>query len=138
MFTAAALLRLLVRWPYGLRQTRYASDTRTESEIEAHGLTCPRQSPGLEQYAMGVFADALESIPMALAENSGLNSIETLASIKSRQFKEGNSRLGVDCMQMGSNGKSRFFIRRLRDSLAIRHTSDLAFLAFVWWEIRSD
>ena len=63
------------------------------------------QSPGLEQYAMRAFADALDSVPMALAENSGLSPIETLASIKSRQVKENNSRLGVDCMQSGSNGE---------------------------------
>ncbi|KAL9039773.1 MAG: hypothetical protein Q9214_004738 [Letrouitia sp. 1 TL-2023] len=63
------------------------------------------KSPGLEQYAMRAFADALDSVPMALAENSGLSPIETLASIKSRQVKESNARLGVDCMQTGSNGK---------------------------------
>ena len=128
-FTAAALLRSPVRWPYGLRQTRYTSATRSQSGIEAYRLTCPRQSPGLEQYAMGAFADALESIPMALAENSGLNSIETLASIKSRQFKEGNSRLGVDCMQLGGNGTSRSLDRRPRDTLPTRCTFHLAFLA---------
>ena len=64
------------------------------------------QSPGLEQYAMRAFADALDAVPMALAENSGLSPIETLASIKSRQVKEKNPRLGVDCMQTGSNGTS--------------------------------
>lgn len=53
---------------------------------------------------MRAFADALDSVPMALAENSGLSPIETLASIKSCQVKEKNSRLGVDCMQTGSNG----------------------------------
>lgn len=63
------------------------------------------KSPGLEQYAMRAFADALDSIPMALAENSGFSPIETLAAIKSRQVREKNSRLGVDCMQTGSNGK---------------------------------
>jgi T-complex protein 1 subunit epsilon len=63
------------------------------------------QSPGLEQYAMRAFADALDAIPMALAENSGLSPIESLASIKSRQVTEKNSRLGVDCMQTGSNGE---------------------------------
>ncbi len=55
---------------------------------------------------MRAFADALDAVPMALAENSGLSPIETLAEIKSRQVKEGNSRLGVDCMQSGSNGTS--------------------------------
>lgn len=64
------------------------------------------QSPGLEQYAMRAFADALDAVPMALAENSGLSPIETLASIKSRHVKERNPRLGVDCMQTGSNGTS--------------------------------
>lgn len=54
---------------------------------------------------MRAFADALDSVPMALAENSGLSPIETLANIKSRQAKEKNYRLGVDCMQTGSNGK---------------------------------
>lgn len=55
---------------------------------------------------MRAFADALDSVPMALAENSGLSPIETLANIKSRQAKEKNTRLGVDCMQTGSNGAS--------------------------------
>lgn len=66
------------------------------------------RSPGLEQYAMRAFAEALDAIPMALAENSGLSPIESLASIKSRQVKEGNTRLGVDCMQTGSNGEFPF------------------------------
>ena len=66
--------------------------------------------PSIEQYAMRAFADALDAIPMALAENSGLSPIETLAEIKSRQVKEKNSRLGVDCMQTGSNGKSHLCV----------------------------
>lgn len=58
----------------------------------------------LEQYAMRAFSDALETIPIALAENSGLAPIETLADIKSRQIKENNPRLGVDCLQSGTSG----------------------------------
>ena len=58
----------------------------------------------LEQYAMRAFGDALETIPLALAENSGLAPIQTLADLKSRQVKENNPRLGVDCLQKGSNG----------------------------------
>ncbi|MCJ1328696.1 T-complex protein 1 subunit epsilon [Thelotrema lepadinum] len=68
------------------------------------------KSPGLEQYAMRAFSEALDSIPMALAENSGLSPIETLASIKSRQVKESNTRLGVDCMQTGSNDMKKHFV----------------------------
>jgi T-complex protein 1 subunit epsilon len=55
----------------------------------------------LEQYAVRAFADALESIPLALAENSGLSPIHTLAEVKSRQALESNPRLGIDCMSAG-------------------------------------
>ncbi|XP_076093449.1 T-complex protein 1 subunit epsilon-like [Mytilus galloprovincialis] len=57
----------------------------------------------LEQYAMRSFAESLESIPLALAENSGQSPIYTLAEIKSRQIKENNPRLGIDCLAKGSN-----------------------------------
>ena len=39
------------------------------------------------QYAIRAFGDALDSIPMALAENSGLQPIETLSAVKSQQNK---------------------------------------------------
>ena len=39
------------------------------------------------QYAIRAFADALDSVPMALAENSGLQPIETLSAVKSQQIK---------------------------------------------------
>lgn len=68
------------------------------------------KSPGLEQYAMRAFADALDSVPMALAENSGLSPIETLAEVRARQVKEKNSRLGVDCMGTGSNDMREKFV----------------------------
>lgn len=54
---------------------------------------------------MRAFADALETIPMALAENSGLPPIQTLSEIRSRQVLEKNPYLGVDCMERGTNGK---------------------------------
>jgi len=57
----------------------------------------------LEQYAVRSFAQALESVPLALAENSGLSPIHTLADVKSRQVKEGNPFLGIDCLQKGTN-----------------------------------
>ncbi|KAH8100891.1 chaperonin Cpn60/TCP-1 family [Cristinia sonorae] len=59
--------------------------------------------PSIEQYAMRAFASALDAVPLALAENSGLSPIETLAEVKSRQVKEGNPRLGIDCMGRGEN-----------------------------------
>jgi len=58
--------------------------------------------PGIEQYAIRAFADALEDLPMALAENAGLQPITEVTKIKARQLSEGNPRLGIDCNQIGS------------------------------------
>ncbi|KAF5190888.1 T-complex protein 1 subunit epsilon [Thalictrum thalictroides] len=59
--------------------------------------------PGVEQYAIRAFADALESVPMALAENSGLQPIETVSAVKSQQVKENNTYCGIDCNDVGTN-----------------------------------
>jgi len=56
----------------------------------------------LEQYPFRAFADALESIPLALAENSGLSPIITLTEIKARQVAEKNPALGIDCLFKGT------------------------------------
>jgi T-complex protein 1 subunit epsilon len=57
----------------------------------------------IEQYAMRSFGDALETVPSALAENSGFNPIRTVAEVKSRQVLEKNPHLGIDCMLKGTN-----------------------------------
>ncbi|RPB29526.1 hypothetical protein L211DRAFT_832230 [Terfezia boudieri ATCC MYA-4762] len=68
------------------------------------------KTPGLEQYAMRAFANALDAIPMALAENSGLSPIESLGVVKARQVREKNSRLGIDCMHKGNNDMRDHFV----------------------------
>lgn len=52
---------------------------------------------GVDQYAIQAFADALDDIPLALAENAGLSQIEELAAVKSRQLsdKENGHRVGL-------------------------------------------
>ncbi|XP_050889771.1 T-complex protein 1 subunit epsilon-like [Lathyrus oleraceus] len=62
--------------------------------------------PGVEQYAIRAFGDALESIPMALAENSGLQPIETLSAVKSQQIKDNYPHFGIDCNDVGTNNMS--------------------------------
>ncbi len=52
---------------------------------------------------MRAFAQALDDVPLALAENSGLGPIQTLSEVKALQAETGNARLGVDCMQRGTN-----------------------------------
>lgn len=65
---------------------------------------------GIDQYAFHAFAQALDVIPMTLAENSGLDPIATLSSLKSRQIKEKSSYIGVDCLGKGSNDMKDLFI----------------------------
>jgi len=55
------------------------------------------QCPNMEQYAMRSFSQALETVPLALAENSGLSPIETLTSVRAQQVNEKNPFLGIDC-----------------------------------------
>jgi T-complex protein 1 subunit epsilon len=57
----------------------------------------------LEAYAIRAFADALEAVPMALAENSGLQPIATVSSLRAAQQATKNPHLGVDCMNRGTN-----------------------------------
>eukprot|EP01125_Pyxidicula_operculata_P000224 TRINITY_DN10318_c0_g1_i1.p1 TRINITY_DN10318_c0_g1~~TRINITY_DN10318_c0_g1_i1.p1 ORF type:complete len:552 (-),score=169.42 TRINITY_DN10318_c0_g1_i1:202-1857(-) len=57
----------------------------------------------IEQYAVRAFADALDAVPMALAENSGLPAIETLSEVKQLQSTENNPFLGIDCLHKGTN-----------------------------------
>ena len=55
---------------------------------------------------MRAFATALDAIPLALAENSGLSPIETLTEVKSRQVNEKSPELGIDCAGKGENGET--------------------------------
>jgi len=57
----------------------------------------------LDQWGMRSFAKALESVPMALAENSGLSPVETLTNLRSEQRTTKNPKLGVDCLHTGAN-----------------------------------
>lgn len=59
--------------------------------------------PGVEQYAVRAFADALEQIPTSLADNSGLWPIESVAEAKAAQIKTGNPRIGIDCKNYGDS-----------------------------------
>ena len=72
---------------------------------------------GREQLAAEKFADALESIPLALAENAGMDPIDTLASLRSRQLK-GEKWTGIDVMKTRiANMKSSDII----EPLAVKH-----------------
>jgi len=56
----------------------------------------------IDQYSMKAFASALDVIPMALAENSGLHGIGGMAEAKAKQETSQNAWHGIDCMQSGT------------------------------------
>merc|ERR1712107_665861 len=65
-------------------------------------LEAADQEETTDQYSMKAFANALDVIPMSLADNSGLQGIAQMASAKSKQETEKNVWHGVDCMQNGT------------------------------------
>ncbi len=74
---------------------------------------------GREQLAAEKFADALESIPLALSENAGMDPIDTLTSLRSRQTK-GEKWTGIDVMKTRiANMKSSDIIEPLTVKLQI-------------------
>ncbi len=71
-----------------------APETYTSTKIRSWAKTLE----GREQLAAEKFADALEIIPLTLSENAGMDPIDTLASLRSRQIK-GEKWTGIDVMK---------------------------------------
>ncbi|KAG7881806.1 hypothetical protein KL905_000709 [Ogataea polymorpha] len=65
---------------------------------------------GIDQYAFRSFSQALDVVPMSLAENSGLDPIETLTQLKADHVLKQNSRLGVDCLGNNNNDMKELFV----------------------------
>ena len=51
---------------------------------------------GREHLAIAAFADALESIPLALAENAGMDLIDSITQLHAIQESSNSPRIGVD------------------------------------------
>lgn len=68
---------------------------------------------GREQLAAEKFADSLETIPLTLSENAGMDPIDTLTALRSKQLK-GEKWTGIDVMSSSiSNMKSGDIIEPL-------------------------
>lgn len=70
---------------------------------------------GVAQYAMRGFADALDSVAMALAENAGLQPIDTVTAVKAAQVASASPQLGIDCLGLGTNDMKA---QNVREALA--------------------
>ena len=71
-----------------------APETYTASKLRSWS----KSLEGREQLAAEKFADALETIPLTLSENAGMDPIDTLATLRSRQIK-GEKWTGIDVLK---------------------------------------
>eukprot|EP00747_Dinoflagellata_sp_TGD_P123375 gnl/TRDRNA2_/TRDRNA2_173807_c0_seq1.p1 gnl/TRDRNA2_/TRDRNA2_173807_c0~~gnl/TRDRNA2_/TRDRNA2_173807_c0_seq1.p1 ORF type:complete len:550 (+),score=-19.43 gnl/TRDRNA2_/TRDRNA2_173807_c0_seq1:209-1651(+) len=58
-------------------------------------------TPGTEHFPLRAFAEALEQIPYALAENAGQEPNQAVKTAKSHQLKHCNPYIGIDCDESG-------------------------------------
>ncbi|KRY37926.1 T-complex protein 1 subunit epsilon [Trichinella spiralis] len=67
------------------------------------------KAEGLEQYSFRAFSQALEDIPLALAENAGLLPMQTLADLKAVHVRENKPHFGVPCLanSVGDQAKKK-------------------------------
>ena len=63
-------------------------------ELQAYAV----QIGGREQLAIQAFAEALESIPRALAENAGMDVIDTIVALRNRHKESNGKTVGVDVL----------------------------------------
>ncbi len=72
-----------------------------EMELSKAVRTYARKVGGREQLAIEAFSDALEVVPRTLAENAGLDVLDTMAEMKSSHEKKGGLAMGVNVFKGG-------------------------------------
>ncbi|XP_064413210.1 T-complex protein 1 subunit theta isoform X2 [Latimeria chalumnae] len=92
-----------------------ATEIDLAKQITSYGETCP----GLEQYAIKKFAEAFESVPRALAENSGVKTNEVISKMYA-VHQEGNRNIGFDIEGEGAAVKDMLEAGIL-DSYLVKH-----------------
>ena len=68
----------------------------TEMEMAARLGEYAKKVGGREQLAIQAFAEALEFIPRTLAENAGMDAIDTLVALRAKHGTSGNASWGID------------------------------------------
>jgi len=72
-----------------------------EVELSKEVRNYATQEGGREQLAIEAFADALEIIPRTLADNAGLDVLDTMVAIRTAHDKKGGSAMGVNLFDEG-------------------------------------
>ena len=70
-----------------------------EMELSKALLDYAVEIGGREQLAIQAFAESLEAIPRSLAENAGMDSIDTIVTLKTRHKKPDGKHQGVDVLR---------------------------------------
>ncbi len=70
-----------------------------EMQLSKHLGDYATEIGGREQLAIQGFAEALEAIPRSLAENAGMDAIDTLVSLKNKHKDEGGKNFGVQVLK---------------------------------------
>jgi archaeal chaperonin len=88
-----------------------------EAEVSVQLRAWAQKLTGRQQLAALKFADAIESIPLTLAENAGMDPIDTQVDLRARHGKEAGKWFGVDAM----NGKvTDMYAKGVVEPLAVK------------------
>lgn len=99
----------------------------TEIELARRLKDFAYKETGLDQYAIGKFAESLELVPRTLAENAGLNATEIISSLYA-EHASGNFKVGIDldeglCQDMTSNDVWDLYLTKF---FALKYSADAA------------
>ena len=113
IFIRAGLERMIDEAERALNDALYViSDVAEDPQIVAGGGSVEMemskavrdyaaQVGGREQLAIEAFADALETIPRTLAENAGLDLLDTMVAMKAAHAKDNGTYMGVNVYEEG-------------------------------------
>jgi thermosome len=87
-----------------------------EAEVSVQLRTWAQKLSGRQQLAALKFADAIESIPLTLAENAGMDPIDTQVDLRARHGKDGKW-FGVDAM---SGKVTDMYAKSIVEPLAVK------------------
>ena len=101
MHDALMVVKDVIEYPYIV-----AGGGSPESHVSGKIREWSDTLSGREQLAAQKFADALETIPIALAENAGMNPIDTQVNLRAKH-SDGNKCHGVDAIRGGLSDMSK-------------------------------
>eukprot|EP00252_Welwitschia_mirabilis_P000282 TRINITY_DN10305_c0_g1_i1.p1 TRINITY_DN10305_c0_g1~~TRINITY_DN10305_c0_g1_i1.p1 ORF type:complete len:545 (+),score=113.41 TRINITY_DN10305_c0_g1_i1:134-1768(+) len=99
----------------------------TEIELARRLKEFAYKETGLDQYAIGKFAESLEMVPRTLAENAGLNATEVISSLYA-EHASGKTSFGIDldqgiCRDMTTEGVWDVYLTKF---FALKYAADAA------------